>query len=490
MLDAVQHMEYPVPASMQYLAFCGKDGGVAVHCFDRAMAWKQLAFGGEGRQMSFIQYPFVAPGGEWDSPELLWQVLDSDWHAAADRYRQWFRSWARKPEVSPVVKQMPSVPGVVIKSRPVEDAYLKDVTKAMEVGTYEGAYPKLEQYANSGLDGVHLVGWFGQGHDTSYPDHYYAQSMGGREGLLALADRMRELGLLGFYYLNARLLNLTSVSYRTHPDWAAITRTGEPRTEQLGGEFFQVACPGAPGYQRQMADEVLRVARDYGGAGVQLDQIGAAWSVLCFDKTHGHKTPATAWAEGHMELLEGVYKGARAINPDFVCWVEGVWEGSSQWVDMSQGGFWPDHPGSEPFAQLYHYTLPEHPLFGDARLGGVPYWCPSDIGRAKRINAVAGKLLLEGDFRDDIGLTVDGGGEGHWFRQGKQVAVTVYNPGSERATFKVSLAPGELGPVSLPKSAKALAEPDQQVTPAVVDGTLTFSVSVPGRQVEAVLLDW
>ena len=37
---AVQHLEYPVPVSMQYLAYSGNDGGVAVHMFDKEMAYK------------------------------------------------------------------------------------------------------------------------------------------------------------------------------------------------------------------------------------------------------------------------------------------------------------------------------------------------------------------------------------------------------------------------------------------------------------------
>ena len=153
--NTVQHLTYPVPASMQYMAYSGDGGGVAVHVFDRDMAYKQLVFGGESRQMTFIQYPFVPPGRAWHSPEVLWQVYRSDWHAAADRYRAWIGKWARRPQPSPSIKAMPIVPGVVIRARPKEDEFLKDVQKSQEVGTYDAAIPKIEEYARSGRDGVH-----------------------------------------------------------------------------------------------------------------------------------------------------------------------------------------------------------------------------------------------------------------------------------------------------------------------------------------------
>lgn len=485
---AVQHLTYPVPASMQYLAYSSPGGGVAVHLQDPAMSYKQMAFGGPGRQMTFIQYPFVAPGGDWRSPPVVWQGLSTDWHAAADRYRAWFRSWAQRPQVSPTVRAMPIVPGIVIRARPQEDEFLKDVTKAQEVGTYEAAFAKVEDYARTAMSGVHLVGWFGQGHDSTYPDHQPAPEMGGEDGLLQLAALMKQRHLLAFYYLNARLLNAaTSPSYRSHPEWAAVTENGQPRQERIGGETFHVACPACAGYRRHLTREVLRVARGYGGDGVQLDQIGAAWAVLCFESTHGHATPASAWASGHMALLDAITRTVRAVNPNFVCWTEGAWEGAGQYVDLSQGGFWPDHPGSKPFPQMYRYTLPEHPLFGDATLGGVPYWCPTDLARARRIGERVASVFLDGDFRDDLGLTVTGPGEAHWFRQGDEAVLCVLNRAGDNQTFDVVLKPTP--PAPQPPYARAVAVAAGTEVPLTHTPEACFlRLSIPAGQVEAVLL--
>ena len=287
--------------------------------------------------------------------------------------------------------------------------------------------------------------------------------MGGEAGLLRLAQAIHERKMLAVYYLNARLLNtVTSPSYQAHKEWAAITETGTPRRETIGGEAFDVACPGCAGYREHIQGEVLRVASRYGGDGVQLDQIGAAWSVLCFDKSHGHKTPATGWASGHVKMLDDIRKAVRKVNPKFFCWIEGAWEGAGQYVDLSQGGFWPDHPGSKPFPQMYRYTLPAHPLFGDASIGGVPYWCPTDLVRAKRINAAASDFFWTGQFMDNIGLTCTtqsgAPGAARWFRKGKDVLITVSNPTHEPQTYEVSLVPDTPGMFSHLKRAKALAD--------------------------------
>ena len=486
--NSLQQLAYPVPAGMQYLAYSGKGGGVAFHVLDRDMNYKQFVYGGEGRLMTVVQYPFVPPGGVWQSPAILWQGFTNDWHAAADRYRTWFRSWAQRPQISPSVIAMPIVPGIVIRARPQEDPWLKDVTKSQEVGTYAAAYPKIEAFARRGMSGVHLVGWFGQGHDSTFPDHLPSAAMGGEDGLLKMVARIKQNNLLAIYYLNARLLNVaTSPTYQQHKDWEAITEDGKPLQEVIGSETFHVACPGSPGYREHMKREVVRVAEKYGGDGVQLDQIGAARSVLCFDATHGHSTPASAWATGYTAMLDEIYHGVRAVNPKFFCWIEGAWDGAGQYADLSMGGFWPDHPSSKPFPQMYRYTLPEHPMFGDATLGGVPYWCATDAGRAKRIGRQAAVFFIGGDFRDDIGLTLTAPGEAHWFTQGKEALISVYNPTKESQTYVVRLKT-KIRPGDAPyASARALAaEADIPLT-ATADG-FSVKVIIPARQVEAVLL--
>ena len=56
----------------------------------------------------------------------------------------------------------------------------------------------------AGYEGTQFVGWFGQGHDTTYPDHRPSEAMGGEQGLKDLVTTMHAMGMI------ASLLQLPS----------------------------------------------------------------------------------------------------------------------------------------------------------------------------------------------------------------------------------------------------------------------------------------
>jgi hypothetical protein len=479
---------YPVPASMQYVTYAGRETGLALHVLDRAMAFKHFAFGGPARELTAYQYPFIAPGQHRKLPTVVWQTLEGDWHPAADRYRAWFDAWAAKPRVSPQVMAYPIMGGTVVRSRPVDDPHLKDVTKAMETGTYAGALEQARQLKAGGFDGTELVGWFGQGHDTTYPDHWPSEAMGGTDGLKQTLRTMREIGMISVLYLNARLAAVESPTLALHPEWEVRQEGGKRWVEQYGDGRFVVLCPSAPGWRAHLREEVLRAVREYGTDGVQLDQIGAASSMLCFNRDHGHTTPATAWGEGYPAFLRDLQSAARRIAPHYWQWVEGAWEGSGQYLDGTQGGFWQSIPGTVTFPQLYRYTHPGHPLFTDARMGGIPYWCPSNIHRNRRINEAVGEFFHEARFLDDIGLRAPEGIEVHWFRKGKRAVLTVFNASGTAEPVAVTIAGAHI-PAGAPRATRAIVL-DEAITPEPVTDGLALRVRVPAREVEAVLIEW
>ena len=480
---APDRVAYPVPASMQYMVCANGSDGLAYHVRDSKMVYKELVFGGPQREFSVTQYAFIPPAGKWQPPEVAWQCLAGDWHLAADRYREWFRSWARVPPVSPQVRAYPIMGGTLIKSRPVDDLNVHDVMKSQEVGTYAAGFEQVKQLKAAGYGGTHLVGWFGRGHDTTYPDYDPSADMGGVAGLKALIDGIHSLGMVTTLYLNARVANVTNPAFLAHPEWRALLANGQTRTEGYGDQSFTLLCPASRGFQQYLLGQVMRVARDYRGDGVQLDQVGAAISVICFDRSHGHTTPATAWAEGYAEMLATFTREARRVNPVFWTWIEGAWEGAGQYVDLSQGGFWGDVPGSTYFPQMYRYTLPEHPMFGDSSMGAIPFWCPTDIHRAARINCAVKDVFIKGEFRDNVGLTTEPAARAHWFRDGKRIVVSVANEGDQDREFTVRLR----WEWKLPAEGKALAA-DQTVAVRGENGRLAFTVKVPARQVETVLV--
>ena len=125
---------------------------------------------------------------------------------------------------------------------------------------------------------------------------------------------------------------------------------------------------------KQLANRVEELARDYHADFLQLDQIGAAGGFLCFDSNHGHSTPALAWTQGYTRLLTLLRDIGRTYNSQFWVWIEGAWELAGQHADGTQGGMWPFHPTAQRLAEVYHFTMPGHLVFGDAMFGGLPFW--------------------------------------------------------------------------------------------------------------------
>ena len=126
-------------------------------------------------------------------------------------------------------------------------------------------------------------------------------------------------------------------------------------------------------------------------------------------------------------------------------------------------------------------------MFGDARMGGVPFWCPTDIQRAKKIDDAASSIFWHGEFMDDIGLSSFPQTEVHWFRYKDQVVITVMNNNDASQDFDVRLETSQLNWKGFPSSAQALAS-DRNLKITRRDGYLSFTVTVPAKQVEAVLI--
>ena len=122
-------------------------------------------------------------------------------------------------------------------------------------------------------------------------------------------------------------------------------------------------------------------------------------------------------------------------------------------------------------------------------MGGIPYWCPSNIHRNRRINEAVGGFFWTARFMDDIGLTGTDGIEGHWFVKGRRAVVTVFNATGTNEPIAVTIAPDRLPASSHPRLCKATAS-DETVQARITGLGLTLAVRVPPREVEAILVEW
>jgi len=102
-------------------------------------------------------------------------------------------------------------------------------------------------------------------------------------------------------------------------------------------------------------------AQSLGADGILFDQLGIIGPKQCFTKSHGHKTPAAA--EGRLELIHGIARHMRKLDPDFIIMTEGVFDVEQADIPYFHGcgtGFGYYEPGASGtvFAELFRYTFP------------------------------------------------------------------------------------------------------------------------------------
>lgn len=409
-------VSYPVPLTMQYITYNTGNQGWSLSFFDRAMLYKNLEVGGNNREIKPVQFCFYEKGDTGTLPPIVLKLYSGTWHTAADRYGAWFRSWSRKHEVSPLVKKLPVTEMVTVLSRPVDDESNTDTMKEMEAGSFERAADFARELKDEGFEAVHMAGWHDRGHDTNFPEFNVSEIAGGRQEMKKMADSIKKMGMQLGYYMNARLGCHSSELYSHNRDWAVSPASDEHlmldkrkrsggATEHWGGETFDVVCSCAEGYLHQLKSRVLDLVKNFNADFVQFDQVGAGDGMLCFNKEHGHTTPAAAWTEGYVKMIGECVEEARRIHPDFWLWVEGNWDGIGQVTDLQQGGFMKVYPGDECFFELYRYTFPEYFLMADAFLGGIPFWRGDPSVHAVSYVMKHRAFYSKARFMDNIGLT-------------------------------------------------------------------------------------
>lgn len=433
LLSNMYGFKYPVPMSAQFLTYSTGEKTWSIQVLDETMSYKKLWLGDVTCGFEAELYCFLESGSSAPLPSVRLNAYLGDWHLASNQYREWFNTWAEKIVPSALITEMPTIASKVILARPIDDPSLRDVTKDQELKTYANAMDVMTGLRlQEDFDGCELVGWHGTGHDTDYPIHAVSDMMGGSEGLAKLSSLMDALGMQVGYYTNARLGNIKSPIYDEILQWMVKPEDGLKIRERYGGEWFEILCPMAEGFIEIMEDKARDLAGVYHADFIQLDQIGAAQSYLCFDAAHGHTSPATAWAQGYAEMIDRITAAGREYNPEFWTWCEGAWEGAGQHLDLQQGGYWKFNSASEYLPELYRFTFPYQPLMGTAWLGGVSMWVGTAANPAVKFIKVYKEFYLEARFMDTYGLIVSGEGiDAKWHMGDRAVVIIAQNNSAE-----------------------------------------------------------
>ncbi len=176
--------------------------------------------------------------------------------------------------------------------------------------------------------GLHWYGWHQIPFDDRYPEYFPP-----KDGFQAAVRQLRESGIVVMPYINARLWDSKTESWKSEGARSASTKDENlaPYVETYGSKVpLTPMCPTTRLWQTKMRSVVTRLAR-YGVHGVYLDQIGASPPKLCFDPGHGHPLGGGSWwVDGYRRLIDRVREAATRIDPNFFLTTE---SNAETWID-------------------------------------------------------------------------------------------------------------------------------------------------------------
>ena len=355
---------------MGWLDLSGEKGGVYLATHGQKMTGTVLAAfpaPGPSFDLSLTTEIVVAPGEVLDIPETVLAVHHGDWHASADRYRAWARSWMQPPDVPDWLHR-------------ADGWVLMGVQNGIPFHRIPDVYRSAEWM---GIDYLHVQGqgidnmWFDESgtrqvHALSYL--YPSPKFGTPEELRrAVADIHDRSGHVMFYYLYERWTPSHSESdnfgtgrrrdvptaYRPpgldfYYDNALVPRSGGVPPVEHPFMTHRIMCLGAPGWQEWMRRWAVDVyAKEYGADGFYWDVMGRNGPFRCFNERHGHHGQNN-WAAGSARVLETVVREGRRLNPDYSCAIEGCSDVLGQWVGFHLMS------GATRTPNVFRYTFPEY----------------------------------------------------------------------------------------------------------------------------------
>ncbi|MBP5300563.1 MAG: hypothetical protein J6Y80_04080, partial [Victivallales bacterium] len=380
--------EYPGIMTMQFLAYGTSAGGLYFGIEDSAANYKRFglygACGEEAACLAAKHYPpeAVAPGESWQLPYPVATALHSapTWHAAAALYREWAvqQSWCAKGMVS---------------NRADTPKWSRDIALwywnwcyADEKGDVATILPALKELQKElpGPIAFHWYGWNNQYHDNDYPEYKF-QHPEDTERLRDAVRQYHEAGIKVFPYVNGRLWNIDTESWRAEHASEGACRCSESRPGEVGryhlenvlGSPFTVMCPATRLWQEKIAAFVER-ALEFGLDGAYIDQVSSAFAVLCRTAAHGHPTNGgNYWHTGYQEMMRRLHGRLDAKYPEAIYTSESVIECFINAFDLFLGyqcALWFDALGPQAdtiplFSAVYHDHIQ---IYGTGTLAAQP----------------------------------------------------------------------------------------------------------------------
>lgn len=345
--------------SMKWLDYYGSGQGLYFGCHDPlphicSLRADTLGPACPGMNFSFGHPICLKSEEKWSSPAFVLALHAGDWHAGAERYREFRRTASPASTACPDWFQ--KSPGLVAHY----DFKYQNGGVVHRFNEIEGL---LEEAEALGLNHLLLAGWHKDGFDNGFPEYEPDPELGTEEELRTQVQRVTARGGHICFYVNSRLAN-TKYSHlkKFIAENSVLRQDGSIFTEQYGTDDlrFAVQCPGSAGWMKKLEDTAAYVTGEIGIDGMYLDQLAMGSPCVCHNPKHKHSFGE--WNTWYQKILEAIARNrAQAGKAPLSMIHEGVSDAYGPLVSgQLVSTFSYHHCGA--FPQLYRYTFPEQIL--------------------------------------------------------------------------------------------------------------------------------
>lgn len=459
---------YPGWSSMQWMNIGCDKHGLYMACLNKngdfllPRVQKHLWDKEEHLSLAMVKYPYIKKDESWISPTYVLSPHKGDWHVAADKYRNWLETWLPKREKANWAKYTNGFYHFIIRHQ--DGTIINRIEEIPEI---------LSEAKDHGINLLFVCGWYESGHNGDQELNYNPYNP---YELKKAFKIVHEAGGHLLLYLNSHAYSMNNPNFENEGfKWASKSYDGLPLTESWGWAIphypsfeavtWSKECPSAKGWQEMLAEKMESAAELGADCGL-FDELHDVY--LCHDTNHGHKRPESAFGSGVLEMLQMAFKKGRKINQYFELASEGVVDVFTPYiaifhsrVDAVTTGY------SNP--EIIRYTLPwvtgitggfldmglKNKLYQSFLLGlpldveihthnrGRFNFDPELAVEIKRVNMLRNKhkdLLVDGEFRDTVGLEIIGKKiTAKLFRGKGSVLLTLWNQGKKTSRIRLIL---------------------------------------------------
>jgi hypothetical protein len=268
--------------------------------------------------MKSVHFAFVAPGQKHELAPVVLQPYSGDWHAGADLYKAWRKTWFTRPAVPRWAEDVHSWQQIQMND-PEDSLYYR----------YSDLPAIAAECRDAGVAAIQLVGWNIGGQDRGNPLHDPDPTLGTRQELMDAIAAAGRMGVRMVLFTKFTWADASQPWYRRGGSVHAVrdpygdaypptTYLYETWTQllDLNGRRLVPMCHASAAWREAAAAEMAKVV-GCGADGMLYDECqhhGRAR--CCFAEGHGHRPGAFVYG-GDVPMIRRLRQEA-AGRPEFL----------------------------------------------------------------------------------------------------------------------------------------------------------------------------